>query len=126
MTANHWLVRSEPGVYAFADLQRDGRTNWDGVRNNQAALFLKAMKGGDEVLFYHSQVGLAAVGIARVSKAAFPDLTDPKGRFVAVELEPARALPHPVTLAQMKAEPALADMLMLRQFRLSVTPVTPG
>ena len=121
----NWLVKSEPGTYSFADLQRDGRTHWDGVRNNAAALHLKAMKLGDKVLFYHSQGGKAVVGIARVARAAFPDKTDPTGRFVAVELEPVRALKRPVTLAQMKAEPALADMVMLRQGRLSVSPVKP-
>ena len=118
-----WLVKSEPAKYAFADLQRDGSTVWDGVRNNAAALHLKAMKEGDEVLFYHSQEGLAVVGIAEVSREAFLDPSDPTGRFVAVELKPVRALPRPVTLAEMKAEPALAGMAMFRQFRLSVCPV---
>lgn len=121
----YWLVKSEPNTYSFEDLQRDGRTVWDGVRNNAAALHLKAMKVGDEVLFYHSQEGLAVVGVARVSKEAFPDASDPSGRFVAVELEPVRPLSRPVTLSEMKAEPALADMVMLRQSRLSVSPVKP-
>ncbi len=120
----HWLVKSEPGAYSFEDLQRDGRTVWDGVRNNAAALHLKAMKVGDEVLFYHSQEGLAVVGVARVAREAFPDASDPSGRFVAVELEPVRPLARPVTLAAMKAEPVLADMAMIRQSRLSVSPVT--
>jgi predicted RNA-binding protein with PUA-like domain len=119
----HWLVKSEPNTYSFADLQRDGRTVWDGVRNNAAALHLKAMKVGDEVLFYHSQEGLAVVGIARVSREAFPDASDPSGRFVAVELEPARPLSGRVSLAAMKANPALADLAMIRQSRLSVSPV---
>jgi predicted RNA-binding protein with PUA-like domain len=120
-----WLVKSEPAKYAFADLQRDGGTVWDGVRNNQAALYLKAMKTGDQVLYYHSQEGLAVVGVAEVSREAFPDATDPSGRFVAVELRPVRALPQPVGLADMKANPALAGMAMFRQFRLSVCPVSP-
>jgi predicted RNA-binding protein with PUA-like domain len=120
-----WLVKSEPAKYAFADLERDGRTVWDGVRNNQAALYLKAMKAGDQVLYYHSQEGLAVVGIAEVSREAFPDPTDASGRFVAVELKPVRLLTRPVTLAEMKADPALAGMAMFRQFRLSVCPVTP-
>jgi predicted RNA-binding protein with PUA-like domain len=120
-----WLVKSEPAKYAFADLERDGRTVWDGVRNNQAALYLKAMKTGDQALYYHSQEGLAVVGIAEVSREAFPDPTDSAGRFVAVELRPVRALAKPVTLAEMKANPALAGMAMFRQFRLSVSPVTP-
>jgi predicted RNA-binding protein with PUA-like domain len=119
-----WLVKSEPAKYGFSDLQRDGRTVWDGVRNNQAALYLKAMKLGDQVLFYHSQEGLAVVGVAVVAREAFLDPSDATGRFVAVGLEPVRQLPRPVTLTEIKANPALADMAMLRQFRLSVSPIT--
>lgn len=122
--AAHWLVKSEPSTYSYADLQRDGSTVWDGVRNNAAALHLKAMKTGDEVLFYHSQDGKAVVGVAKVAREAFPDASDPTGRFVAVELAPVRALARPVTLADMKASPALAQMAMVRQGRLSVSPVT--
>jgi predicted RNA-binding protein with PUA-like domain len=120
----HWLVKSEPEKYSFADLQRDGRTVWDGVRNNTAALHLRAMQVGDEVFYYHSNEGLAVVGIAKVVKEHFIDPTDPAGRYVAVELAPVRALKAPVTLAQMKANPKLADMAMLRLFRISVSPVT--
>lgn len=120
----HWLVKSEPKTYSFADLQRDGRTVWDGVRNNAAALHLKAMNSGDEVLFYHSQEGLAVVGVAKVVKEAFLDPSDPAGRFVAVELAPVRPLPKPVTLAQMKATASLAGLEMIRQSRLSVSPVS--
>ncbi|HEX7884949.1 MAG TPA: EVE domain-containing protein [Phenylobacterium sp.] len=122
---SYWLVKSEPAKYAFADLQRDGKTVWDGVRNHAAALHLKAMKVGDQVLCYHSQEGLAVVGIAEVVKAAFPDVTDPTGRFVAVELAPVRALKRPVTLQAMKANPALSALEMIRQGRLSVSPVRP-
>jgi predicted RNA-binding protein with PUA-like domain len=121
----YWLVKSEPAKYAYADLERDGRTVWDGVRNNTAALHLKAMRVGDEALYYHSQEGLAVVGVTKVVREAFPDPSDPAGRFVAVELAPERALPRPVTLAEMKANPFLADMAMLRLFRLSVSPVRP-
>ena len=124
MTRSHWLVKSEPKTYAFADLVRDGRTVWDGVRNNAAALHLKAMAEGDEVLFYHSNEGLAVVGVAKVVRTAFPDPSDASGRFVAVELAPVRALKRPVNLADMKAKPALSEMAMLRQGRLSVSPVT--
>ena len=124
MIPSHWLVKSEPNTYSFNDLERDGRTVWDGVRNNAAALHLKAMAEGDEVLFYHSNEGLAVVGIAKVVRTAFPDVSDPAGRFVAVELDSVRPLKRPVTLAQMKSEPALADMAMLRQGRLSVSPVS--
>src|SRR5579871_2707766 len=122
---SHWLVKSEPAKYSFQNLQRDGRTVWDGVRNNQAAIYLRTMKVGDEVFYYHSQEGLEIVGIAKVSKAWFPDPTDASGRFVAVELAPVRPLPRPVTLAEIKATPALSGMTMLRLFRLSVTPITP-
>ena len=122
--SSHWLVKSEPETYSFAHLERDGGTVWDGVRNNAAALHLKAMKAGDEVLFYHSGEGKAVVGVARVTREAFPDASDPAGRFVAVELAPVRSLARPVSLAQMKAEPALAGMVMLRQSRLSVSPVS--
>lgn len=120
----HWLVKSEPHKYSFADLQRDGRTVWDGVRNNTAALHLKAMKVGDEVFYYHSNEGLDVVGIAKVAKESFLDPTDPAGRYVAVELAPVRPVKTPVTLAQMKANPQLANMAMLRLFRISVSPVT--
>lgn len=121
--ATHWLMKSEPNKYSFQQLQKDGRTNWDGVRNNQAALYLKAMKVGQLAFFYHSNIELAVVGIARISKEAFIDPTDPAGRFVAVEVEPVAAMPIPVPLSQMKTDPALAGMTMFRQFRLSVTPI---
>jgi predicted RNA-binding protein with PUA-like domain len=118
-----WLVRSEPDVYSFDDLMRDGKTVWDGVRNNTAALHLKAMKKGDEVFFYHSNQGKAVVGIAQVAAEHFPDKSDPAGRFVAVELSAVRPLKNAVTLEAMKAEPALAEMAMIRLSRISVSPV---
>lgn len=121
--ASKWLVKSEPDTYSYADLERDGRTVWDGVRNFAAAGHLKAMKAGDQVFFYHSQEGKDVVAIAQVAKEAFPDASDPTGKFVAVELTPVRKLAKSVTLADMKANPALADMAMLRQGRLSVSPV---
>ena len=123
--AAYWLIKSEPVKYGFADLERDGSTVWDGVRNNQAAIYLRTMKLGDELLFYHSVEGLEVFGIARVSKESFLDPSDPKGRFVAVEVAPVRRLPKPVSLAALKADPRLAGMAMFRQFRLSVSPVTP-
>ncbi len=123
-TSGKWLVKSEPVKYSWDDLIRDGETAWDGVRNNQAALYLKAMKVGDELFYYHSNEGLEVVGIATVSKEAYPDTTDPKGRFVAVSVKPGKKLDHPVSLAAMKAEPKLKDMAMFRQFRLSVVPLT--
>lgn len=121
-----WLVKSEPSTYSFDDLVRDGSTVWDGVRNYTARIHLMEMKLGDPVLVYHSQDGKAVVGIAEVAREAFPDATDETGRFVAVELTPVRALKRPVTLEAMKENPALAELKMIRQGRLSVSPVTPS
>ena len=120
----HWLIKSEPEKYAYGDLVQDGRTVWDGVRNNQAALYLKAMKIGEQALYYHSQVGLEVVGVAQIVREAFLDPSDPAGRFVAVEVAPVMPLTRAVTLTAMKANPALAGMAMFRQFRLSVSPIT--
>lgn len=122
--AAHWLVKTEPETYGFADLQREGVGVWDGVRNHAAAAHLKAMKLGDSVLVYHSGEARAVVGLAKVTREAFPDPSDPTGRFVAVEMAATGPVKQPVTLAQMKAEPALAGMVMLRQGRLSVAPVS--
>lgn len=119
-----WLVKSEPFKYSWEQLVKDGETVWDGVRNNQAAIYLRSMKLGDELLFYHSNEGLAVVGIAEVVCEHFIDPSDPKARFPAVRVGPKRPLPRPVTLAEMKAEPRLAGMAMFRQFRLSVAPVS--
>jgi predicted RNA-binding protein with PUA-like domain len=119
----HWLMKSEPFKYSWDDLVRDRSTFWNGVRNNQAALYLKAMAVGDEVLFYHSNEGLAVVGVAAVCRTAYPDPSDEKGRFVMVDIKPVRPLANPVTLAAMKAEPRLEAMAMFRQFRLSVCPI---
>lgn len=120
----HWLVKSEPNKYSYDDLERDGRTVWDGVRNNQAALYLKAMKVGDRLFYYHSNEGLAVVGIAKVVREAYLDPGDKAGRFVAVDVAPVWRMKEPVTLATMKAAPALAGMAMFRQFRLSISPVS--
>jgi predicted RNA-binding protein with PUA-like domain len=119
-----WLVKSEPSKYGWDQLCRDGQTAWDGVRNNQAAQYLRAMKLGDELLFYHSREGLAVMGIAEVVGEHFIDPTDPAGRFPAVKIAPKVALPRSVTLAEMKAEPGLGGMAMFRQFRLSVVPIS--
>lgn len=117
----YWLLKSEPDSYGWDDLVRDGRTEWDGVRNAAAAGHLRAMQPGDSVLFYHSGKDKAAVGIATITRAAKPDGDD--GRSVSVEIAPDRPLPRPVTLAAMKAEAKLAALAMLRQSRLSVSPV---
>jgi predicted RNA-binding protein with PUA-like domain len=119
-----WLVKSEPSKYAFSDLEREGKTTWDGVRNAQAAIYLRAMRLGDLVLYYHSREDLAVVGIAEVTRESFQDPTDPTERFVAVELSPKEPLKRPVALRTMRENPALSKMVMFRQFRLSVTPVT--
>jgi predicted RNA-binding protein with PUA-like domain len=117
----YWLMKSEPGSYAWEELVRDGGTEWDGVRNPAARLHLKAMEAGDEALFYHSGEQKAAVGIMRIAREAAPDPKDPN--WVAVAVEPVRPLPAPVTLKAMKAEPRLQRLEMLRQSRLSVSPV---
>lgn len=117
----HWLMKSEPESYSWVDLVRDGRTEWDGVRNNAARLHLKAMKKGDEAFFYHSMSDKAVVGIMRVAREARPDAKD--ADWVSVEVEPVRALTRPVTLSEIKSEPKLASMELIRQSRLSVAPV---
>ena len=114
-------MKSEPEAYSWGDLIRYGGTEWDGVRNNAARLHLKAMKPGDEALFYHSMSDKAAVGIMRVTRGAEPDPKAPD--WVRVRVEPVRALARPVTLAAIKAEPSLAKMELIRQSRLSVAPV---
>ena len=119
----HWLMKSEPESYGWDDLVRDGGTEWDGVRNNAARLHLKAMKPGDEAFFYHSMSDKAVVGIMKVTRAAEPDPKAPD--WVRVRVEPVRALARPVTLAEIKAEPRLAKMELIRQSRLSVAPVRP-
>ena len=117
----HWLMKSEPESYSWDDLVRDGATEWDGVRNNAARLHLKAMKPGDEAFFYHSMSDKAVVGIMRVTRAAAPDPRD--AGWASVRVEPVRPLPRPVTLAEIKAEPSLVKMELIRQSRLSVAPV---
>ena len=117
----HWLMKSEPESYSWDDLVRDGGTEWDGVRNNAARLHLKAMKAGDDAFFYHSMSEKAVVGIKRVTREAQPDPKDPN--WVSVRVEPLRPLTRPVTLAEIKAEPKLAKMELIRQSRLSVAPV---
>ena len=116
-----WLLKSEPESYGWDDLIRDGRTEWDGVRNAAAAGHLRAMQPGDSALFYHSGKDKAAVGIAMINRSAKADGDD--GRWVSVEIVPDRPLPRPVTLAAMKAETKLTALPMLRQSRLSVSPV---
>ena len=123
MPRRHWLVKSEPSQYAWDDLVRDGRTLWDGVRNPLARNHLAAMRRGDLVLYYHSGDGKEVVGVARVAREARPDPTASDARWLAVELEPVRALPTAVSLAAIKRERSLATLALVRQPRLSVMPV---
>ena len=117
----YWLMKSEPASYSWDDLVRDGGTDWDGVRNNAARLHLRAMKAGDEAFFYASMTDKAIVGIMRVTGTGQPDGAD--GSWVKVPVGPVRPLSRPVTLAEIKAEPRLAKMELIRQSRLSVAPV---
>ena len=116
-----WLMKSEPESYGWADLVRDSGTEWDGVRNNAARLHLRAMKPGDEAFLYHSMSDKAVVGIMRITREAQPDPKD--NDWVSVRVEPVKPLSRPVTLAEIKAEPSLAKMELIRQSRLSVAPV---
>jgi predicted RNA-binding protein with PUA-like domain len=124
MANNHWLVKSEPESYSWAAFVKDGGTAWTGVRNYQARNNLRAMKKGDAVLFYHSVSEKQAVGLARVEKEAYADPTAKEGDWSAVNLKPAKPLAKPVTLDAMKVDKILKDMALLRNSRLSVTPVT--
>lgn len=121
---SHWLVKSEPFKYSFEQLEKDGQTFWDGVRNYAARNNLKAMKKGDQVLFYHSNEGLEIVGIAKVVKEAYQDPTTDEDAWVVVDLAPHKRLKKPVSLAQIKTDKRLADMALVKLGRLSVQPVT--
>ncbi len=120
----YWLMKSEPTAFAWEQLAVDKRAKWDGVRNHQAANNMKAMRLGDEAFFYHSNEGLAIIGIMRITKLAYPDGSDPTGRFVMVDVAPVRALPRPVTLREIKMDKLLQGMALVRQSRLSVSSVT--
>lgn len=119
----YWIFKTEPDDYSWDELVADGRADWDGVRNHQAANNMRAMKLGDLAFFYRSVKQPALVGIVRVVREAWPDPDDP--RFVRVDIEPVRPLPRPVPLAEIRAEPRLADLALVRQPRLSVLPVMP-
>lgn len=118
----YWLMKSEPAAYGWDDLVRDGGTEWDGVRNNAATLHLKAMRPGDRAFLYHSMSDKAVVGTMEIVRAARPDGKEGE-RWVSVAVKPLDRLPRPVTLAEIKAQPRLKDMELLRQSRLSVAPV---
>lgn len=121
---NYWLVKQEPGDYSWADFVKDKKTDWTGVRNFQARNNLRAMKRGDEVLFYHSGSGKEVVGVARVARTAYPDPTAKEGDWSCVELAPVKALKRVIPLADIKADALLKEMALVKQSRLSVMPVT--
>jgi predicted RNA-binding protein with PUA-like domain len=118
---NYWLMKTEPGTYSFSDLLKDKKTTWDGVRNFQARNNLKAMKKGDMVFIYHSMDDKAVVGIGKILKENFPDPRDKD--WISVEVAAGKELKNPVTLAQIKADKRLSDMVLVRNSRLSVQPV---
>lgn len=118
--SQYWLVKQEPTAYSWDQFVVDGKTDWTGVRNFQARNNLRSMKAGDQVLYYHSVNGKAVVGIAVVSREAFPDPTATSGDWSAVEITPVRPVNPPVTLEKIKSDPALAQIPLLRQGRLSV------
>ena len=120
----HWLVKSEPSSYSWQQLVKDKETSWDGVRNFAARIHLKAMKKGDEVLYYHSNEGMEIVGIAKVSKEFYPDLTADDDKWFSVMLKPFKAFKKPVPLTNIKANNQLQNMALVRIGRLSVQPVT--
>src|SRR5579872_4045147 len=120
----YWLVKSEPSVYSYDALTKDKETSWDGVRNYAARLHLRGMRKGDGVLYYHSNEGLAIVGIAKVSKAAYQDPTTDDERWVSVGLKAFKRLKHPVSLDRIRQDKRLAGMALVRIGRLSVQPVT--
>jgi predicted RNA-binding protein with PUA-like domain len=122
---NYWLMKSEPDAYSWDDLVAEGEGTWDGVRNHRAANNLRAMKKGDQAFFYHSNVGLEIVGIVRISQAGLADPTDPEGKWAAVKVEPVRKLARPVTLKEIKADPTLAEIELVKLSRLSVAVIRP-
>ena len=121
---NYWLVKSEPETYAWAQFVKDGRTAWTGVRNYQARIYLRAMENGDRVLFYHSNEGKNVVGIATIVKAAYPDPTATEGDWACVDLAPVKTLANPVGLDRVKTDKLLQQMVLVKNSRLSVQPVT--
>ena len=122
-TPNRWLVKSEPSSWSWQDQMGVESEPWTGVRNHQAANFLRSMRPGDTVFFYHSVQEKRIVGIARVVSDPYPDPTDPDGRWTVVDLKAMRPFERPVTLAEIKADPRLADLPLIRQSRLSVMPI---
>ena len=123
MPRRYWLAKSEPFKYSWDQFVKDKSTYWDGVRNAEARNNLAAMKKGDLVLFYHSNEGKEIVGVAKVTRESYPDPTSDDDRWVVVDLAPVKPLKQPVTLADIKADPKLADIPLVKRSRLSVTPM---
>jgi predicted RNA-binding protein with PUA-like domain len=119
-----WLMKTEPEDYNWDRLVAEGGTGWDGVRNHQAAANMRAMQKGDRAFFYRSLVDPAVIGIMEITRAAYADPDDPAGKWVRVDVAPVRPLPREVSLKAIKADPALADLALVRQSRLSVMPVS--
>ncbi len=122
----YWLFKSEPGAWSWDDQVAAGAAEWDGIRNYQADNNMKAMKLGDKAFFYHSVDERRIVGVVEIVREHYPDPSDPKGRFGMVDVKAVTPVTSPVTLADIKAEPALADFALVRQSRLSVVPVAPA
>jgi predicted RNA-binding protein with PUA-like domain len=120
---NYWLVKQEPEEFSWSELVREGDTSWTGVRNAQARNYLQAMELGDVVLFYHSGKDKMIVGVAKVTRRAYPDRTADEGDWLAVNIAPHKSLPLPISLGKIKADPILKDMTLVKQSRLSVMPV---
>ena len=124
MARRFWLMKSEPDAYSWDDLLAEGEGTWDGVRNHRAANNLRAMQVGEQAFFYHSNIGREIVGIAEISLSGIADPSDPEGKWAAVKVRPVRRLARPVTLSEIKANPALAEMELVRLSRLSVAELT--
>jgi predicted RNA-binding protein with PUA-like domain len=126
MSKRYWLMKSEPASYGWDRLVEDGGTVWDGVRNHTAKLNLQAMKAGDQAFFYHSVTGKEIVGVVEITRAGLKDPKDETGTWAAVEIKPVSKLDRPVTLGEIKADPALKDIELVRQSRLSVAEIRPA
>jgi len=124
--SSSWLLKTEPTTYSYDQLEKEGRTTWDGVRNNLALAHLRTMKAGDRVLIYHTGAEKAVIGLAKVAKAAYPDPKQDDPKLVVVDVIPERRLERPVTLAEVKAEASLKDLALVRMGRLSVMPGNPA
>jgi len=122
----HWILKTEPSTYAFSDLRREGTARWDGITNAQALIHLRVVARGDQILVYHSGAEKALVGRGTIARAAYPDPAAGDPKLVAVDVRAGDPLPHRVTLAEIKADPAFREFALVRNSRLSVVPVPPA